>query len=220
MDACCVPPDDPSRYDAVFDQRFARRVARRYGSDGPTAVERRLIGFAVDHGLDGATVLEVGGGVGELQLELLAHGAERTVNLELSHHYEREAARLIEAAGVGGRVARTVGVDVAVHPDRVPHADLVLVNRVVCCYPEARRLLAAAASRADHAIAFTHPPRNWTTRLIAALENLMYRATGRSYRAYIHDPESLCDAVRDQGFEIEVREPGFTWCLVGAVRRA
>lgn len=220
MDACCGPPDDPSRYDAVFDERFARRVARRYGAKGPTAVERRLVEFAVDHGVDGATVLEVGGGVGELQLELLAHGAARTVNLELSHEYEREAGRLIEAAGVGGRVSRTVGIDVAEHPDSVPRADLVVLNRVVCCYPDAQRLLAAAASRSDRAIAFSHPRRNWTTRLIAALENLMYRAGGRSYRAFVHDPESLCDAIRRQGFDIELREPGFTWCVVGAVRRA
>ncbi|HEX6975059.1 MAG TPA: methyltransferase domain-containing protein [Vicinamibacterales bacterium] len=219
MEACCGPPDDPRRYDDVFDERFARRVARRYRDRGATAVERRLVDFAVDHGLHGATVLEVGGGVGELQLELLDHGAARTVNLELSHEYEQEAQRLIAAAGFGGRVARTVGIDVARHPESVPHADLVLLNRVVCCYPEAQRLLSAAASRADRAIAFSHPRRNWATRLIAALENLMYRAGGRSYRAYIHDPESLCDAIRRAGFEIEAREPGFMWCVVGAVRR-
>lgn len=220
MDACCGPPHDPSRYDAVFDERFARRVARRYGSRGPTAVERRLVEFATDHGVDGATVLEIGGGVGELQLELLARGAERTVNLELSGKYEQEAERLIAAAGVGGRVARIVGIDIAMHPDAVPRSDLVLLNRVVCCYPEAQRLLAAAAARAERAIAFSHPRRNWATRLVAGLENLLYRAGGRTYRAYIHDPESLCEAIRRQGFEIVVRGSGVTWAVVGAVRRA
>lgn len=219
MDACCGPPDDPNRYDAVFDERFARRVARRYGAKGPTAVERRLVEFAVQHGVDGASVLEIGGGVGELQLELLARGAARTVNLELSHEYEREAERLIAAAGVASRVARSVGIDLARSPDSVPRADIVLLNRVVCCYAEAEQLLTAAAGRADRAIAFSHPPRTWITRLIAALENRMYRAGGRSYRAYIHDPKSLHDAVRRAGFEIVVTEPGFAWCVIGAVRR-
>ena len=96
MDACCGPPD-PTGYDAVFDERFAHRVARRYAAKGPSAVERRLLDFVIGTGIDDATVLEIGGGIGELQLELLSHGAGRTVNLELSHEYEAEAGRLIAA---------------------------------------------------------------------------------------------------------------------------
>ncbi|MGR0221794.1 hypothetical protein [Agromyces sp. ZXT2-6] len=119
MDACCGPPD-PTRYDAVFDERFARHVARRYGAKGPTTVERRLLEFVVDSGIDGASVLEIGGRVGELQFELLARGAARTVNLELSHEYEAEAERLIAAAGVDGLVARTVRIDLALQPGSAP----------------------------------------------------------------------------------------------------
>jgi magnesium-protoporphyrin O-methyltransferase len=219
MDACCGPPDR-ARYGDVFDERFAQRVARRYRTKGPSAVERRLLEFVVGTGIDDATVLEIGGGIGELQLELLSRGAARTVNLELSHEYEAEAQRLITAAGVGGRVTRTVGVDLAQHPESAPRADIVVLNRVVCCYPESARLLAAAARRADRAIAFSHPPRNWITRAVVAVENGMYRAEGRSYRAYVHDPEALCDTVRRQGFEIVRRDPGPVWCVVGAVRAA
>lgn len=219
MDACCGPPDR-TRYDAVFDERFARRVARRYDAKGPTSVERRLLDFVGGTGVDGATVLEIGGGIGELQLELLSRGAARTINLELSHEYEAEAGRLTAAAGVSGRVTRTVGLDLAREPESVPRAEIVVLNRVVCCYPDAARLLAAAAGHADHAIAFSHPPRNWVTRAIAAVENRMYRAGGRSYRAFVHDPEAMCDAVRRQGFEIVRRDYGPTWCVVGALRAA
>lgn len=217
MDSCCGPPD-PTRYDAVFDERFARRVARRYGAKGPTAVERRLLDFLVASGVDGASVLEVGGGVGELQLELLARGAARTVNLELSHEYEVQAERLIAAAGVRERVVRTIGIDLALQPDSAPPADIVVLNRVVCCYPEAERLLDAAARHAHRTVAFSHPPRNWFTRAGAVLENGRCRAERRSYRAYVHDPDRMCDALQRQGFDIVLREPGFAWCVVGAVR--
>jgi 16S rRNA G966 N2-methylase RsmD len=217
MDACCGPPD-PTRYDAIFDQRFAHRVAHRYDVRGPSSVERRLLEFLSGAGVGGATVLEIGGGIGELQLELLARGAAQTINLELSHEYEAEAERLITSAGVAGRVTRTVGVDLARQPDSAPRAHLVVLNRVVCCYPDAARLLAAAAGRAEHAIAFSHPPRNWFTRSRVAMQNRGYRADGRSYRGYVHDPDAMLDAVRRQGFEIVRREPGIAWCVVGAVR--
>lgn len=217
MDGCCGPPD-ASRYDDVFDERFARRVARRYAAKGPTAVERRIVAFAAGQGLQGASILEVGGGVGELQLELLARGADESVNLELSHEYEAEAERLIAHAGMTGRVTRVVGVDLALAPESVSRADIVVLNRVVCCYSEAARLLAAAAGRARRAIVYSHPPRNWLTVSGVALQNGVQRLARRSYRGYVHRPEVLVDAIRREGFEVIVAQPGFSWWTVGAVR--
>ena len=153
MADCCSP--DSERYRDVFDPRFAARVARRYRTRGPSTTGRRIVDFVAAHGLDGSTVLEVGGGVGELQLELLARGAERTVNLELSAGYEDEAARLIAERGMHGRVTRTTGIDLANQPERVPVADIVILHRVVCCYDDAERLLAAAADHARRLVAFS-----------------------------------------------------------------
>ena len=82
MDECCAAPGAEG-YEEVFDDRFARKAARRYRRKGLTATERRIVSFISATGVDDATVLEVGGGVGEIQLELLARGAARTVNLEL-----------------------------------------------------------------------------------------------------------------------------------------
>ena len=99
MDDCCAVPGAEG-YEEVFDDRFARKAARRYRRKGLTPTERRIVSFISATGVDDATVLEVGGGVGEIQLELLARGAARTVNLELSGAYEAEAGRLIGEAGV------------------------------------------------------------------------------------------------------------------------
>ncbi|MGR2751801.1 SAM-dependent methyltransferase [Agromyces arachidis] len=217
MEDCCGPTES-QLYDRAFDSRFARRVARRYRSGGPTAIERRLLAILEQAGISGASVLEIGGGVGELQLELLARGAARTTNLELSHAYEAEATRLMEDAGVRDRVTRVVGADLARTHDAVDAADLVILNRVVCCYPEAPELLAAAAGRARHALAFSYPPRNLVTRARVAFDNAINRVARREYRAYVHDPERMAEAVRSAGLEIVVRDAGFSWCVMGARR--
>ena len=86
--------------------------------------------FAGSNDLYGATVLEIGGGIGDIQLELLLRGASRTTNLELSGAYEAEAMRLLDEKGLRGRAARVVGVDLAVSPAAVEAADIVVLHRV------------------------------------------------------------------------------------------
>ncbi len=112
--------------------------------------------FVAGQGVRGATVLEIGGGVGEIQLELLRLGAARVTNLELSANYEEEAERLIKQAGVGDRVTRRL-LDIAEAPGEVEPADVVVLHRVVCCNPDYERLLSAAGSHARRMLVFSHP---------------------------------------------------------------
>ena len=122
-----------------------------------------MVGFLEQEGIAGATVLEIGGGVGEIHLELLRRGAERAVNLELSPAYDAEAARLASEAGVQDRVERRLH-DIAVDPEAIAPADVVVLHRVVCCYPDYERLLGAAAAHARRALVFSHPRRNLISR--------------------------------------------------------
>jgi hypothetical protein len=100
MAGCC-----PSRdYHRLFNQRFARRLASRYGKRGLDATARKVVEFLRQLGTEGASVLEIGGGVGEIEIELLKAGAARAQNLELSPAYKHEAHQLVRQAGVQGRL--------------------------------------------------------------------------------------------------------------------
>jgi magnesium-protoporphyrin O-methyltransferase len=229
MSGCCGPTpentdpasSDAARYSAMFTRRFSHSVAHRYERRGLTATEERIVSFleSVPGGLEGASVLEVGGGAGEIQIELLKRGAARTTNLELSTAYEGDAARLISAAGAGPRVRRLVGVDLAETPDAVGPADLVVLHRVVCCYPDAERLLDAAARHARRAIVFSFPPRSVLVRLNVRIGNTLLKLSGRSFRAFVHRPEAMVEAVRRHGLEPVYEHRGFAWCVAGAMRR-
>jgi predicted O-methyltransferase YrrM len=100
MKSCCPPPGAE-----VFTERMARRDAARYRRKGLGPVGRRLVELVRGQGRD---ALEIGGGVGALQLELLRDGVERAVNVELSPAYEEEARGLAREAGVETRVDRRV----------------------------------------------------------------------------------------------------------------
>ena len=116
-------------------------------------------------------MLEIGGGVGELHVELLKRGAERAVNLELSPAYDEEARLLLADLALEGRVERRLH-DIAVEPDAVEPVDVVVLNRVVCCYPDYERLLGAAATHARRALVFSYPRRNALSRAIVTSRTL------------------------------------------------
>ena len=129
MSGCC----DPRGCDRVFGGRIARRAAARYRRSGLDRTARCIVELLAPS-VTGATVLEIGGGAGQLQLALLERGAASATNLELSPAYEAEAAALIEEAGLAGRVDRRL-VDIAASPESVEPADVVVLNRVCAATP-------------------------------------------------------------------------------------
>ncbi|WP_193598385.1 class I SAM-dependent methyltransferase [Microbacterium sp. YJN-G] len=217
MDDCCAP-HTPGGYDREFGDRFARRLARDYDRNGLTPTARRMVDFVSRGGVEGATVLEVGGGIGDIQLELLKRGAAKATNLELSGAYESEARRMLRNAGLLARAERVLGVDLAATPDAVDPADIVVLNRVVCCYPDYVRLLGAAADHARRAIVFSHPPRNWFTRTGVAVVNSWCRMVGHEYRAFAHSPAEMVAVLESHGLVPRYRHTERVWCIVGAER--
>jgi magnesium-protoporphyrin O-methyltransferase len=203
----------------VFGDRFARGLARRYRRRGLGRVEQRIVDFCADRGLDGATVLEIGGGVGELQLELLRRGAVKATNLELVDSYDEEAHALAASAGMADRVHRRQ-LDIAATPDEVEPADIVVLHRVVCCYPDYQRLLTAAAEHARSVLVFSHPPRNAVTRALVGSENAWFRLTGNSFRTFSHPPQAMVEVARSRGLDLTYRHTRGVWQIAGLERPA
>jgi 2-polyprenyl-3-methyl-5-hydroxy-6-metoxy-1,4-benzoquinol methylase len=213
MASCC----DPRGCDRFFGSRFARRMAGRYRKRGLDVTAQRMVRFLEQQGIAGATVLEIGGGVGEIHVELLRRGAERAVNLELSPAYDTEAARLAAEAGVQGRVERRLH-DIAVDPEAIVPADVVVLHRVVCCYPDYERLLGAAAEHARRALVFSHPRRNLISRVVVGAENLGFRLMRREFRVFAHPPEAMLAVLAEHGLEARFAERGLAWEARGLSR--
>jgi 16S rRNA G966 N2-methylase RsmD len=210
---CC----DPRGCDRIFGRRFARGRASRYRRRGLDRTARRIVDLLADAGLDGATVLEIGGGVGEIQLELLERGAVSATNLELSPAYDADAERLIAEKGLTGRVRRRL-LDLAVDPTAVDPADVVVLHRVVCCYPDYARLLSAAAGRARKQLVFSHPPRNAVSRTFVATQNLMLRLSGNQFRTFTHPPAAMLAVLAENGLSVRATEGGRIWRVVALAR--
>jgi protein-L-isoaspartate O-methyltransferase len=206
--------------DDFFGSGFARRVAKRYRKRGLDRTATRMVAFLEQAGIEDARVLEIGGGVGEIQLELLKRGAASAVNLELSPAYDREARALLSEAGIDpSRVQRRMH-DIAAAPEEVEPADVVVLHRVVCCYPDYERLLTAAASRAGRLLVFSHPPRNLVSRAVVALQNAGLRMRRSEFRTFAHPPAAMLDVCRAHGLTPGYAHAGRVWQVEGLSRGA
>ena len=204
-------------YDEFFDEGMARRDARRYRRKGLKGSARRIVETLLACGVDGAEVLEIGGGIGAIDVELLEAGAARATVLELSPGYETEAEALARDHGLEGRIERRLG-DVVVRPEVAGRADLVVMERVVCCYPDAAALVTAAASRSRRMLVLTYPRYGLLARAVIAGANALLRVRGNPFRAYAHAPATIADAATRAGLRPSGPERGVVWRLAAFER--
>jgi 2-polyprenyl-3-methyl-5-hydroxy-6-metoxy-1,4-benzoquinol methylase len=212
--ASCCPSRDCRRF---FNQRFARRLANRYRKRGLDPTAQTMVQFLQELGIEDASILEIGGGVGEIQIELLKLGAARAQNLELSPDYEQQARMLAGQAGVQGRLDWRIH-DLAQDPAAVVPADLVILHRVVCCYPDYERLLGAAADHARRALVFSYPPRNALSRAFYGVFNLVMRLTRSSFRGFAHPPGAMLGVLEDHGLRRTYGRRSRIWQVAGLER--
>ncbi len=213
MSSCCRPES----YGAFFSEKGARRALRRYRKRGLDSLSDRIASVVRERGVRGATVLEVGGGIGALEIELLAAGAERATNVELSPEYEEAAAELARERGVDERLERRIGDFVGVAD--VQGADAVVMNRVVCCYPDYDALVGTAAERARRLLVFTFPRERALVRAAFALMNLWLRLTRNDFRGFVHPVREMLDVAQRRGLTPVVDHRGAFWQLAALERR-
>ena len=178
-----------------------RKAAR---GDTIGSVTASLLKAITDLGVSGRTVLDVGCGIGDLAIGTVAAGATSAVGFDLSPKAIDRARALARRRGVGDRATFEVGDGSKLD---LPRADIVAINRVVCCYPDADGILERTLAAAASVYAISAPISSGATgvynRTQNAFWNVIYRLRDRHYggfRTFIHDVERLDARIRAAGF--------------------
>jgi SAM-dependent methyltransferase len=211
--SCCPPRG----YETLFGERAARRDAKRYRRKGLDETAERMVEFLRSRGIEGTTVLEIGGGVGAIEVELLKAGAERAVDVELSPYYEAAAQELWGEQGLADRIEYRVA-NVAEDGKDVGPADAVLMHRVVCCYPDYDALVGAAAERARRYLVMSFPREGTASRVIVRGINLVARVLRWEHRSYVHPIAEIVAAAERRGLKPVLQHRGFVWQLAALER--
>jgi hypothetical protein len=170
----------------------------------------RLVDYLDSNDLTGLTVLEVGGGIGAIQIELLRRGAASATNVELSPGYEKVAETLSEEEGLSDRITRDVG-DFVTGQEIYGPADVVVMNRVVCCYPHMERLVGAASSKTSKYLALTVPRDTWWNKTWVGVGNALMGLREGYVKAFVHPVPGIMSIAAESGLTPRFTDHDVIW---------
>jgi len=207
---CCSPGD--SSFDRQFDSRHAADDLREYREKGPAATTRALIEALSAGGVDGQSVLDIGGGVGAVHHELLRSGAAAAVDVDASRAYISAAREEAGRQGHADRVRYLTGDFVAL-ADEVDPADLVALDRVICCYADMAALVGRSAALARRRYGLVYPRDSWLGRVGVAFLNAGFRLSRSSFRAYVHRTAEVDAILAAHGLVKRLHRTTLMWQL-------
>jgi 2-polyprenyl-3-methyl-5-hydroxy-6-metoxy-1,4-benzoquinol methylase len=204
---------------SFYDEKRAASDLRKYREKGPIPSTRALIEALKAEAIERATLLDIGGGVGAIQHELLDAGVTQVTCVDASAPYLDAAREEGQRRGHDARVTYVHGdfVDLA---DSVAPADIVTLDRVINVYPHWEGLVRLAAARAQRLFGLVYPRDTRMVRFVIFAMNLMLRLQRKPVRAAIRPGDAIERIARENGLSLHVaRDVGPAW-HVAVFRRA
>jgi len=189
---------------------FARHYRRRFEKRGFEPSQKQLLQGLDRIGYQDASLLEIGCGVGHLHQSLLERGARTAVGIDLSPAMLKEARDWADERGLKDRSQYIEG-DLMELADILEHADVTLLDKVVCCYPDADGLVHASLAKTRRVYALIYPRNLWYVRTGVALMNIFMWLIRSDFRTYAHDPAAIENWIQAQGFERRFQDKTFIW---------
>lgn len=199
--------------DTFFNEKLAKRELKRYRRKGPMPSTRQLIEALKSRTVKGLSLLDIGGGIGAIQLELLKAGVMRTLDIDAASDYLTLARAEAQRQGFAKQVAYRKGDFVEIADD-IGNADIVTLDRVICCYPDMPKLVDLSAQKAKKLYGLVFPRDTWRMRIALPLINLYQKIRRCPMRMYLHSPLEIDRLVREQGFVPHHESRTFLWQVV------
>jgi predicted TPR repeat methyltransferase len=196
--------------DHAFSEAEAKAELRNYRRRGPMNQTRLILEAIRSLGFKNANLLDIGGGIGAIHHELLEDVARDATHVDASSAYLKEARQEATRRGHSDRI-RFIHADFTDVASEVPQADIVTLDRVVCCYPDFRGLLTAAAHHSRRALAFTYPREIWYLRVALRIANFFQRLRRDPFRVFLHPVAEMDSLLKREGFERVSLRRLFVW---------
>ena len=197
----------------LFSQKYVDKELSRYRAKGPDKTTRMLIEAVKKEGVDGLSLLDIGGGIGAIQHELLEAGVQSVTSVDASTAYLTTARVEAERRGIADHVKYHHGNFVDLAPDIAP-ADIVTLDRVICCYPDMEKLVSLSAARSRKVYGVVYPRHTWWIKIGLALGNLFFRLRGSSFRTFVHPTEAVEALLESHGLKRHSYRQTLVWQVV------
>lgn len=181
----------------MFDKKAAKRELKRYLKKGPSKTTIMLLDAVNKVGVQGLTFLDIGGGIGAIQHALLKWGALNGISIEASPAY---IDLLKDEIDLTEKVVFKHGDFTTIASD-LDSADIVTLDKVICCYDDMDELVGLSSKLAQKIYAVVYPRDNWWTKLLLPIINLYPKIKGSSFRVFIHPTKQVEDIIIRNGLK-------------------
>jgi magnesium-protoporphyrin O-methyltransferase len=201
---CCAITDN------TFGEDEAKANLKDYRRRGPAKQTKLILDAVRSIGLKQASLLDVGGGIGTIHHELLKDVASEATHVDASSAYLKIASEEAKRLGHNEQV-RFIHADFTDVAADLPQADVVTLDRVVCCYPNMRELLKAASSKSRQAIAMTYPREVWYIKAVMSAMNFFQRLRKDPFRVFVHPTHEMESLLNSEGLQRVSTRRLFVW---------
>jgi magnesium-protoporphyrin O-methyltransferase len=197
----------------LFNEQAVTRELRQYREKGPDKTTRMLIEGLKAEGVQGLNLLDIGGGVGAIQHQLMAVGVNQAIDVDASRAYLQAARDEANRRGIAERIRFQHGNFVDIAPQIAP-ANIVTLDRVVCCYPDMENLVGLSAARATKLYGLVYPRDTRFAKFAMKVLNFLYWLRRKPFRIFVHSTQAVDALVRSQGLQRKFYRRTFIWQIV------
>lgn len=195
----------------IFNAKTARREIRRYKKRGPRKTTRWLIEGVAKHLKEHyLSLIDIGGGIGAIQYGLINKGIAQVNSIDASSAYHDLAAKMAGKLGVADNIRRTHG-DFTDDSIRPKPADIVTLDRVICCYPDMQKLVSKSAGLANHIYAVVFPRERKILKWSLPIVHWGLKIRRIPFRVYIHPTKDVDTIVQQKGFRLSQIRKSIIW---------
>jgi magnesium-protoporphyrin O-methyltransferase len=201
----------------LFSEEMVSKELARYRQKGPNKTTRMLLEAIKKEGVAGLTLLDIGAGVGAIQHALLEAGVEQATDVDASSAYLDATRSEAQRRGLAERVDYHHGdfVDLAAE---IEPADIVTLDRVICCYHNMEKLVGLSAARAKKVYGVVYPRDQWWAKLGIRMLNFFFRLQKNPYRSFVHPTQAVEAVIERNGLRRHSYAQTPVWQVVVYIR--
>ncbi len=204
---CCSPHANSTNR---FFSFFAKRYRARFSKKGFEKSQRQLLEGILQARISDNSILEIGCGVGHFHQSLLERGASNAIGIDLAAAMIEQAEDWAKQRGLSTRSEYYTGDFQHIYSD-IPNLDITILDKVICCDPNADQLLESSLSKTNKIYALTFPRKRWSVSIGIGIAALLMKLFLSNFRPYLHDPKLIEEKIISQGFRKQYEAKTFVW---------
>ena len=197
----------------LFNEKSVRKEYKRYLRKGGHKMTKKLVAALKKEDLTGKSLIDIGGGLGAIHHQLLEAGVETAIDVDGSEAYIAKSKEEAKRLNHEDKVTHHFG-DYVEQAESVGEADIVTLDKVICCYKDMRELVSKSSENAMRYYGVVYPVDKWWTRSFSSIANIFVKFRSKEFQSYIHSTQEVEEIIFSNGFKRHFYYNNFIWQVI------